>query len=122
MMGNANPMMGNANPMMGNANPMMSPVQQQQSAMQQQQSMMRGGGGANGVNPLFSSVPSPLGSQTGMGMNAAQASNLYGNAAAPASGANTPTASASQNEAEMLQQLMGEISRLKSELGVPPRT
>lgn len=41
----------------------------------------------------------------------------------PASGSNTPTAGgASLSEAEMLQQLMGEINRLKSELGVPAPT
>ncbi|GAX82612.1 hypothetical protein CEUSTIGMA_g10038.t1 [Chlamydomonas eustigma] len=94
-----------------------------------------------GVNPLFGSAPTPLGSNTGMygngasplgsqaGGNGAAAvngnnDNFYGQAAAGTmSGANTPTAtSASMNEAEMLQQLMGEINRLKSELAVPGPT
>ena len=89
-------------------------------------SPMSGGGAppaVNGNNPLYGNPPSPLGSQAGMNpMHAALASNLYANtAAAPVSGSNTPTGtSASMNEAEMLQQLMGEINRLKSELGVPP--
>lgn len=80
-----------------------------------------GGGqaaGVTGVNPLYGSAPSPMGSQ--LGMNGAMSSGLYGSAA-PAPGNATPPSppggAASVNEAEMLQQLMGEISRLKNELG-----
>lgn len=78
-----------------------------------------------GVNPLFGSPPSPLQSQVGSAAPAALNSSLYGNGApAHTSGNVTPPSpngrGANVSEAEMLQQLMGEITRLKSELGVTP--
>ena len=81
-----------------------------------------GGSGTpvNGHNPLFGQTNSPLGSQAGYSIQNAMASSLYA-PAAPGSGTVTPTGSVNLNEAEMLQQLMGEINRLKSELGVQPR-
>lgn len=63
-------------------------------------------------NPLFNTAPSPLNSQLG-------AQNPAAAAAAPASAANAApnAAGAPRAEAEMLQQLMSEINRLRSELG-----
>lgn len=73
-----------------------------------------------GVNPLYGAAPSPMNSQ--MGANAAMTSGLYGMNPVAAPGTATPTSPAGGNsvsEAEMLQQLMGEISRLKNELSGP---
>jgi hypothetical protein len=109
-------------------------VQQQQ----QQQSMMMGGDQMHntasvhnsfmvpsqsvnpGMNPLYGAQPSPMGSQMGQ----IQHSALY-QQSAPVAGNVTPPspsgAAGNVNEAEMLQQLMAEITRLKSELGTTPR-
>lgn len=90
--------------------------------------MMYGANGNSGVNPLYGSAPSPLNSQMGMPAPAAHAmhSALYtaGTASPAAVPGNvtppSPGAGGNVSEAEMLQQLMGEITRLKSELGVTP--
>ncbi len=59
-------------------------------------------GAAATANPLFGSAPSPLGSAGGPG--------------APAT-LNPTAGGGAGNDAEMMQRLMGEIMRLKGELG-----
>lgn len=74
-----------------------------QGGMNQSSRMMSMGmGGAGNNNPLYGTAPSPLSSQPGMAAGAVPV-------VSPQAGGGS--------EAEMLQQLMSEINRLKSELG-----
>jgi len=89
----------------GMANPMM-----QQSFMHQQSAhnsfMMQQPMGMQSVNPLYGSM------STGAPPMHGAAAPIPGNVTPP-----SPSGAGNANEAEMLQQLMGEITRLKSELG-----
>nr|AER58218.2 channelopsin 2 [Chlamydomonas raudensis] len=96
----------------GMANPM---AQQQQSFMMHQQNSAHN---SFMIQPQTQPQANPLyGAQMGSQMGATTGSALFhpaapGNATPP-----SPSGAANVNEAEMLQQLMGEITRLKSELG-----